>query len=215
MATTFQLSTKSASPEESDLLAAERNERDRICGYCTRLLLGRLASNFSLTLDGGRLPQSAATLGVHVGSFVRHLSQPEVADMVEGAITNCSFSMAVSSLSFRVAGNGCRSILGCDSARTAASAPDMAVGDLENDSRCDPALGGSTIPSARRVSSTRVDGNVGTHPSPSFRYFPNRRAPLAKRGRQCKSHHVCATPFHIPWGVLGKALKPRFPPAFL
>lgn len=35
-----------------------------------------LAPDFSLTFDGGRLPQSAATLGVDVGSFVRHLSQP-------------------------------------------------------------------------------------------------------------------------------------------
>ena len=113
--------------------------------------MDRLAPNFSLTLDGSRLPQSAATLGVHVGSFVRHLSQPEVADMVEGAITNCSFSMALSSLSSGLAGNGCRSFLACDSARTAASAPDMAVGDLRNDSRRDPALGDSTIPSARRV----------------------------------------------------------------
>src|ERR1700688_715650 len=147
MATTFQLSTKYVYREESDLLAAERNERDRICRDCTRLLVDRLASNFSLTLDGSRLPQSAATLGVHVGSFVRHLSQPEVADMVEGATTNCSFSVVLSSLSFRLAGNGCRSFLGCDSARAAASAPDMAVGDLGNDSRCDPALGGGTIPS--------------------------------------------------------------------
>src|SRR5947209_5532609 len=199
MATIFQLSTKSASPDESDLLVAEQNERDRICRDCARLLVDRLAPNFSLTLDGSRLPQSAATLGVHVGSFVRHLSQPEVADMVEGAITNCSFSMALSSLSSGLAGNGCRSFLACDSARTAASAPDMAVGDLRNDSRRDPALGDSTIPSARRVPFPRVGGNVGTHPAPSLRHFPNRRAALPKRGRQCKSHHDCATPIHIAW----------------
>lgn len=48
----------------------------------------RLASDFGLAPDGSRLPQSAATLGIHVDSFVRYLSQPEMADLVEGAITN-------------------------------------------------------------------------------------------------------------------------------
>jgi len=44
------------------------------------------------------------------------------------------------------------------------------------------------IHSTKRSASARVGGNVGTHPAPSFRHFPNRRAPLAKRWRQCKSH---------------------------
>jgi hypothetical protein len=47
-----------------------------------------LASDLRLAFDGGGLPQSAAALGIHVDSFVRHLSQPEVADVVESAITN-------------------------------------------------------------------------------------------------------------------------------
>jgi hypothetical protein len=59
-----------------------------------------LASDFSLTFDGSHLPQSGASLGIHVDPFVRHLSQPEVADMVEGAITNRSSSVALSILIF-------------------------------------------------------------------------------------------------------------------
>ncbi len=126
------------------------------------------------------LPQSAATLGVHVGSFVRHLSQPEVADMVEGASTNRSFGMALSSLSSGLAGNGCRGFLGCESARSAASAHDLAVGDLRNDSRCDTALGRGAIHSARRTPSTRVGGNVGSDSAASLRHLPNRRARCGK-----------------------------------
>src|SRR5712671_6488040 len=99
MATSFQPSTKSAFPEESDLLAAERNERNRTDRGCTRLLVDRLASNFNLTFDRSCLPQSPASLGVHVDSLVRHLSQHEVADMVEGANASRSLSMAFSSLS--------------------------------------------------------------------------------------------------------------------
>jgi hypothetical protein len=45
-----------------------------------------LASDFSLAFDGGGWLQFSATLGVHVDSCVRHLSQPEVVDVVEGAI---------------------------------------------------------------------------------------------------------------------------------
>jgi hypothetical protein len=43
-----------------------------------------------LALGGNSLPQSAASLGIHVDFFVRYLSQPEMAYMVEGAITNRS-----------------------------------------------------------------------------------------------------------------------------
>lgn len=57
-----------------------------------------LASDLSPALDGSGLPQSAAALGVDVGSFVRHLFQPQVADLVDGAITNCSSGMALDSL---------------------------------------------------------------------------------------------------------------------
>ena len=107
-----------------------------------------LASDLSAACDRSCLPQSAASLGVHVDSFVCHLSQPEVADMVEGAITSCSFGMALSGLSSGLAGNGCRGFLGCESARTAASPRDLAVGDLRNGTRRDPALGRGAIYSA-------------------------------------------------------------------
>jgi len=32
--------------------------------------------------------------------------------------------------------------------------------------------------------------------------------------RQCKAHHVCASPFHVPRRVLGETMEPRFPSAF-
>ena len=85
MATSFQPSTESVSPEESDLVAAEQNERDRIGRSCALLLVDRLASDLRIASDGSPLPQSVASLGIHVGSVVRHLPQSEVADMVEGA----------------------------------------------------------------------------------------------------------------------------------
>ena len=175
--------------------------------------MDRLGSNFSRTFDGSHLPQSGAALGVHVGSFVRHLSQPEVADMVEGAITNCSFSMAFSSLSSGLAGNGCRGFLGCESACVAARSYNLAVGDHRNNSRCDSALGCGAICSANEPPPARVGWDVGPDPAPSFRYFPSRRPPVAAPWRQCKSHHVRSASLHIPWGVLGKALESRFPPA--
>jgi hypothetical protein len=59
----------------------------------------RLASDLCLAFDRCRLPQSGASLGVDVDSFLRHLFQPEVADLVEGAITHCSFGTALGSLS--------------------------------------------------------------------------------------------------------------------
>ena len=88
-----------------------------------------------------------------------------MADLVESAITNCSFGMALSSLSSGLAGNGCRGFLGCESARTAASARDLALGDHRNDTRRDSALGRGAIHSARRTPSARVGGNVGSDPA--------------------------------------------------
>jgi len=87
-----------------------------------------LASDFSLAFDGCGLPESAAALGVHVDSFARHLPQPEVADVVESAITSFSCGMAVGSLSSRLAGNGCRCFLGCETTRIAASSQGLALG---------------------------------------------------------------------------------------
>ena len=87
-----------------------------------------LAPNRSVAFDGSVLPESAAALGVHVDSFVRHLSQPKVADMVEGAITNCSLSMALSSLSSGLAGNGCGGVLGRASAYAIASSKNVVMG---------------------------------------------------------------------------------------
>ena len=166
--------------------------------------MDRLGSDLGVASDGSCLPQSAASLGVHVDSLVCHLSQSEVADMVEGANTKRSLSVALSSLSSGLAGNGRRSFLGCESARTPARAHDLALGDVRNDPRCNPALGGAPIGSARTTPSTRMGGNVGSHPAPSLRYFPNRCSPVAEHCCQCKSHHVCPTPLNIPWRVLGK-----------
>src|SRR5260370_23232092 len=133
--------------------------------------------------------------------------------MVEGAVTSCTPSLALDSVPFGLAGNGCGGVLGCESARTAASARDLAVGDHRNGTRSDLALGCGRVRSAGRTPSARMGGNVGTHPAPSLRHFPNRRTSLAKGWRQRKSHHVCPTPLHIPRRGLGKALEPWFPPA--
>jgi len=158
--------------EESDILTRQRNER----GYArssTELLVDRLASDLGVASYSSCLLQPPTSLGVHVDSVVRHLSQPEVADMVEGTIANCSFSMALCSLSFRLAGNGRRSFLGCDSARFAASALDMAVGYLRNDIWGDSALDSGTVRSTARAPFARMGGDAGSDPAVALRHFPN------------------------------------------
>jgi hypothetical protein len=80
MAISFQLSTRFASPEESEVVAAEGSQQNRVHRCDRGIALDWLASDLGLASDGSCLPQSAAGLGVHVGSFVRHLSQPEMAD---------------------------------------------------------------------------------------------------------------------------------------
>ena len=47
-----------------------------------------LAPAIDPTLNGRGLRKFAAAVGFHVGSFVRHLSQPEVADVVAGEVAD-------------------------------------------------------------------------------------------------------------------------------
>ena len=94
--------------------------------------MDRLGSNFSRTFDGSRLPQSGATLGVHVGTVVRHFFQPIVADVVESADPSFSPGLAFAGLSFRLAGDGCGLVPGCERARSAASIYGVALGDARN-----------------------------------------------------------------------------------
>ena len=58
-----------------------------------------MASNLGFAIARNRLPQSAAALDIHVASFVRYIFQPEVGDVVEGAITNCTSGVALGRLS--------------------------------------------------------------------------------------------------------------------
>lgn len=93
--------------QESDLVATERNKRHRIGSAEARLLVDRLASDLSVASGGSFLPRSAASLGVHVGSFVCHFYKPQVADVVESAIASCTSGLALGSLLVLLAGNGC------------------------------------------------------------------------------------------------------------
>ena len=164
----------------------------------TEDLVDWLASDLGLASDGSCLPQSAACLGVHVGSFLRHLSQPEVADVVESAITNCSCIMALGSLPFGLAWNGCRGFSGCQATSSTACANNLDLGDHRNVSRSGSALGCGALYSATSAAAARVGGNVGSNPAASLRYFPNRRSPVAEPWCQSTSHHVCASPLDLP-----------------
>ena len=164
-----------------------------------------------LALDGSCVPQSAAALGIHVDSFVHHLYRSEVVDVVAGAITDCSFGVALGSLSSGLAWDGCRCFLGCETRCTAASAVDLALGNIRNDSRCNPGLGCDAIYSARTTPPTRVDRDVGSDPAPSLRHVPDSRSPVAGPWRQSRTHHVCTSPFGFSRRVLGEAVEPRFP----
>jgi hypothetical protein len=86
----YQPSTRFASPEDSDIFS-----------------LGRLAPALYVSCNRDWVPQSAATVGVHVASVVRNLRQPQVANLVESPTENRAFRMAVGSLSSGLAGNGC------------------------------------------------------------------------------------------------------------
>jgi hypothetical protein len=151
----------------------------------------RLASDFSPALDGSHLPQSTAALGIHVDSFVRHLSQLEVVDVVEGAVTNCSPGVALRSLSSGLAGDGRRCFLGCETTRTLALAHYLALGVVRNYTRRNSALGYGAIHSPRATASARVGRDVGSDHAPSLRYFPdscsNVAEPFARRLAQGNS----------------------------
>ena len=88
-----------------------------------------LASDLGDASGGSCLPQPPASLGVHVDSIRCHFHQPEVADMVDGALTSCASGLALDSLSLRLAGNGRREFLGCGAARIATSTHQLALGD--------------------------------------------------------------------------------------
>jgi len=90
----------------------------------------RMASSFSPDFDSYGLPQSAATVVIHVDSRLRHLPKPEVADVVAIAITNCSSGMAIFRLSLGLAGDGCGRFLGCEATCTASSTLGLALGDV-------------------------------------------------------------------------------------
>ncbi|PYT99745.1 MAG: hypothetical protein DMG38_10535 [Acidobacteria bacterium] len=61
--------------------------------------------------------------------------------MVEGAVASCTPGLALGSLPSSLAGNGCGDVLGCESARTAASARGVAPGDLQDNPRHRSGLG--------------------------------------------------------------------------
>jgi hypothetical protein len=88
-----------------------------------------LASDLGDASDGSCLPQPPASLGVHVDSSRGHFHQPEVGNMVDGAVTSCASGLALDRLSVRLAGNGRREFLGCAAARIATSAHHLALGD--------------------------------------------------------------------------------------
>jgi hypothetical protein len=81
---------------------------------------------------------------------------------------------ALGGVSSGLAGNGCRGFLGWESARTDATAHDLAVGDLRNGIWGDSALGSGTVRSAGRTPSARMGGNAGSDPAAALRHFPNR-----------------------------------------
>src|SRR5258708_6073546 len=112
-------------------------------------------------------------MGVHVGSLLCHLHQPQVANLVGSSVACCPFRVALGCLSSGLAGNGCRSFLGCQSARAAASTRRLALGDVRNGSRCNAALACGAIYSAGTTTSTRVGGNVGTNLAAPLRHVPN------------------------------------------
>jgi hypothetical protein len=91
-----------------------------------------LASDICPALHRNSFPQFAATLGIHVDSLVLHLHQPEVADVVEGAISNSSSSVALGSLPSGLAGNGCGCFPGHQAACTPASVAGLVVGRVRN-----------------------------------------------------------------------------------
>ena len=166
-----------------------------------------MASNLRFAIDRNRLPQSAFALGIHVASFVRHLFQPEVANMVEDAITNCTSGMAFVRVSSGLARNGCRCFPGCETTCSVANAGNLALRDFRNDFRCALALVGSTIHSSNATASSWVGWHVGSDPVPSLRYFPASRSPLAKPRRRCQTHYVVATPRYLARRILGFAPK--------
>ena len=68
--------------------------------------------------------------GIHVDSVLRHLCQPQVADVVEGASENRPAGLALRRLPCGLAGNGCGGFLGWEPAGSPASANDLGVGDV-------------------------------------------------------------------------------------
>ena len=107
-----------------------------------------LASALGDAADGSGLPQPPASLGVHVDSIRCYFHQPEVANLVEGAVTSCASGLALDSLSVGLAGNGRREFLGCAAAPIATSAHDVALGDHGNGTRSDSSLDGGAIRAA-------------------------------------------------------------------
>jgi len=81
-----------------------------------------LASDIGLAPDSGGLPRLTAALGIHVDSFALHIHQPEVADVVEIAITNPSSCVALGSVSSGMARHGCGCFPGCEAIRNIAVA---------------------------------------------------------------------------------------------
>ena len=121
----------------------------------------RLASDICLALDCGGLPQSAAAMGIHVDSFVLHLHQPEVADVVEGAISNFSSCVALCSLSSGLAGNGCGCFPGCQAACNPASSTGLAAGQRSKQFSAQSCSGLWHDPFRRVTAAARVDRYVG------------------------------------------------------
>src|ERR1022692_2687672 len=121
--------------------------------------------------------------------------------------------MALGSLSSRLAGNGCRCFLGCETTGIAASSQGLASGDVRNHSRRNPVLGCSAIHSARTTSSTGTGRDGGSDPDPQLRWLPDSRSAMADSWPQSRTHYVGASPLHLPHGVLGKVVEPRFPSA--
>ena len=108
-----------------------------------------LASDLGDASDGSCLPQPPASMGVHVDSIRCHFHLPEMANMVDGAVTSGASGLAFDSLSVRLAGNGRREFLGCAAARIATGAHHLALGVHGNGTRSDSSLDGGAIRAPR------------------------------------------------------------------
>src|ERR1700689_3902252 len=168
----FPPSMKFACRDENDNLVAERAGRKRIRCAGARFAVDWLASDRGVAFGCNFLPQPARTLGVHVVAVVRHFFQPEVADVVESADPSFSSGLAFAGLSFRLAGDGCGLVPGCERARSAASIYGVALGDARNGPWRGPDVDSGAIASRRRTTAARVDGHVGIDPAAALRVVP-------------------------------------------